>query len=118
MKKLIDSYTREETELPYISPFKGINKPRTLYKPEHCRVSAQYSVAQREDGQWAVKREAATANFLPPALDEESARKMLEWLVLNDGSVGVVIHWLNKGEFDPYFRMLDHLQLAVYGGAE
>jgi hypothetical protein len=112
-KAILDSYTKETIALSYVSPFKGINNPRTLYKPDGCPVSAQYSVAKREDGLFTVRREGASANFLPPVA-EAYTRKLLDWLVTNDGSVTIAIHWINLNEFDPYFNLLAKVQEALY----
>lgn len=111
MSRDTDSYTGEPIELDYVSPFKGINKPRTLYKPDG-QVTAQYRVSPRAEG-WIVVRDGCPESFFPRFPTAEIAGQVMDWLVANDGSVGVAIHWIKRGDLGPLLSLLDRIQEVV-----
>lgn len=106
-RKVISSYTGEASEV-YVSKIVGINEPKSLYrKGEAWKCKAQYGVHPRDGGdKWAVIREGCPDSFLPIFGTQWEAQAVMEWLFENDGSVQVAIHWLNRGDAEPYMQLL------------
>lgn len=110
-RKVISSYTGEASEV-YVSKIEGINEPRTFYKKgEAWRCRAQYGVHPRDGGErWIVLREGCPDSFLPMFGTKWEAEAVMNWCFENDGSVGVAIHWLNRGDATPYINLLTRIQ--------
>jgi hypothetical protein len=107
-KQIIDSYTKEPLADEYVSQIPGINRPRSLYREELTRRTAQYAVSPAAE-EWKLVREGCPESLFPRFQSENVAAQVMDWLVLNDASVAIAIHWLAKGDVDPFFRLLDDI---------
>lgn len=113
-----DSYTGDEYKADYVSKIPDIHVGRSpFYKSrELLRISAQYHTEPVPEGV-RVRRRGCPAALFPvlPALTQALAA--MDWCVRNDGSVGVAIHWLNKGQVGPFLDLLDYFMEAGNGGS-
>lgn len=103
-----DSYTHESYVEDYKSPYVGINEPRRFYK-KNTPEGAEYRADLTPDNRWLVTRAGTAASWLPAFKSEATAREVLDWLVLNDASVDVAIHWFNRGDLQPMFKLYDRI---------
>jgi len=85
-REIIDSYTGEAIAEEYVSPHKGINRPRTLFKPDP-RIVAQYQTVPRAEG-WRVLRDGCPEPFFPLFLSQQVA------IAVTAGTL--VLCWLTK----------------------
>jgi hypothetical protein len=110
----VDSYTGEPYKEHYQSPIPGIQQGRSpFYKDRELqRISEQYLVTPAAEG-WLMWRRGTPKNLFPRFDDQAAAIRAMDWCVRNDGSVGVVIHWLTKKDIGPFLRLLDYVMEAA-----
>lgn len=114
MAEEIDSYTGEPWKEEYTSKIPNIQKGRqTFYKErERLRISKQYWVSPLVEG-WHVRRVGCPATLFPVLPTQPAAVRAMDWMVRNDASVEIVIHWLAKGNLEPFFKLLDQIMEAA-----
>jgi hypothetical protein len=115
-REVLDSYTGDPYEEPYVSDIDGIEKGRSpFYKEaELKRISEQYTVGPAAEGYY-LHRRGCPRTLFPGLPTQEQAIRAMDWCVLNDGSVGVAIHWLAKGDVGPFLTLLDYFMEAANG---
>ena len=126
MADVFDSYTGDPYREDYQSEIEGIEIGRSpFYKIRELReISEQYWISpypaagEASPSGWLVRRRGCPSNLFPvmPALAQAVA--VMDWLVVNDGSVGVAIFWLARKQANPYLKLLDHILEVASGVSE
>jgi hypothetical protein len=114
MAEVFDSYTGEPFKEEYQSQIEGISEGRSpFYKARELQfISEQYHVSPAAEG-WRVRRRGCPAELFPVMPAQLQAVRMMDWMVQNDGSVGVAIYWLSRKQLQPFFNLLDRLMIAA-----
>lgn len=71
---------------------------------------------QTIERRWELKRmscEQYPAQSLITFPSPEQAQRAAEWALRNDDSVKIALHWITKGDIEPYFRLLAVLTEAA-----
>lgn len=126
----VDSYTGQVWEEPYVSPIPGIMRGRQSFYKRGLAGGPQagYEITPvpspspstepvpAADLSWELGRMACDV-FPPQALltfpSYEQARRAADWALRNDDSVKVTLHWITKGDIEPFLRLLDVLTEAA-----
>lgn len=133
MSEVLDSYTGEPYVEDYVSPIPDIKRGRESFwrRAELARAAQQYWVSpafapeeepatpdspsldprrsERLPQGWLLRRKDSPSDLFPLFPSQESAVIAMDWCVRNDGSVGVVLHWLLKGNMVPYLAMMQDI---------
>lgn len=111
-----DSYTGEVWKPPYISKIPDIHRGKESFyrRKELLRISQQYWVSPADTG-WRIHRRGCPAALFPILPEQQAAVRAMDWMVRNDASVEIALHWLNKKDLDPFFRLLDYIMEAANG---
>lgn len=106
-RRTTDSYTGQPYIEDYISPFKGINAPITLFKKNHRSAGEYRATHVPEENGWIVSRSAQPARALHEIritfdpLCECEARRLLDVLVAHDGTIARGLHKaFTEGDFE------------------
>lgn len=115
MKPEFDSYTGDEYKAGYVSQIPDIRVGRSpFYRyAELARISAQYHTEPGPRGGVRLRRAGTPSVFFPelPALTQAVAA--MDWCVLNDASISIVVHWLSRKEIQPYLELLERFMGAA-----
>jgi hypothetical protein len=115
-KEIIDSYTQEVLGEAYVSKIPGIMEGRhDFFRPEAVAV---YELAPAA-GEWIVLRDGRGASSGTPLFlshpTKEAAQRVMAWLIANDASVRIAFYWMERKNFDPYFRLLNYIEEVALG---
>lgn len=110
MADTFDSYTGDPYVEDYQSPIEGIERGRSpFYKDRELQtLSEQYQTVPAAEG-WLVHRRGCPATLSPVLPTQHQAVAVMDWLVQNDASVGVAVHWASKQNIEPLIRLLDRI---------
>lgn len=119
---VVDSYTGDHWTEPYVSPIVGIQEGRQAFYRKAERRSAAYlmsalgqpgapSSAPQEA--WQLTRLScelfpAQALLSFPSFGE--CQSAADWAIRNDAHVQIVLRWLERGQLDPFLRLLERLK--------
>lgn len=71
------------------------------------------SLRERVPSGYLLRRKDSPSDLFPLFPSQEAAVIAMDWCVRNDGSVGVVIHWLLQGNSIPYLNMLQDIVAEI-----
>ena len=84
----------------------------TLSPPRESTTDPRSSKEVAPAG-WLLRRKDSPSDLFPLFPSQEMAVAAMDWCVRNDGSVGVVLHWLLQGNVVPFLAMMQDIIAEV-----
>lgn len=90
--------------------------PTATLSPSHESTTDPRSQREAAPVGWLLRRKDSPSDLFPIFPSQDMAVAAMDWCVRNDGSVGVVLHWLLKGNSVPYLAMMQDIIAEVTRG--